>query len=274
MFRENDLPPVAESRPVDTDADIASVSANRSEDGDVSVTTSSNGRLLIRPTDDADNNNVSPAMPGRLLSRPTEQRVISGRGQVRAITRRNVRVTTDNAASAALSNLAYQRTPRPPSLPRPTGAPSRRVPTLPTIAGQSQPIRQGTASTRNPMTTNSRSSAPNTDSISQDSTAASRMRARNNREEQEGVGGRNIRERLRESRNRLDSLMNTFSSELDRGRTDIAAFQDQRERRRQEQLEEVRDLGRRLGQVASELRQLLEHRRQLRDDIEETISEL
>lgn len=68
--------------------------------------------------------------------------------------------------------------------------------------------------------------------------------------------------------------MTTFSSELDRGRNDIAAFQDQRERRRQEQLDEVRDLGRRLGQVATELRQLLDNRRQLRTDIEETISEL
>ncbi|CAL1526528.1 unnamed protein product [Lymnaea stagnalis] len=70
-----------------------------------------------------------------------------------------------------------------------------------------------------------------------------------------------IRDRLQESRSRLDNLMTSFSGELDRSRQEMAQFQQERERQRREQLEEVRELGQRLGQVASELRRLLEHRR-------------
>lgn len=77
-----------------------------------------------------------------------------------------------------------------------------------------------------------------------------------------------IRDRLRDSRDRLDSMMTAFASELERGRRDIADFQQERERRRQEQLQEVRDLGRRLGHVAQELRGLLERRRQMSNDSE------
>lgn len=72
-----------------------------------------------------------------------------------------------------------------------------------------------------------------------------------------------IRDHLQESRTRLDNIMTSFSGELDRGRQEIAEFQLERERRRQEQLEEVRELGQRLGQVASELRRLLEQRRHI-----------
>lgn len=61
----------------------------------------------------------------------------------------------------------------------------------------------------------------------------------------------------------MDNIMTSFSGELDRGRQEIAEFQLERERRRQEQLEEVRELGQRLGQVASELRRLLEQRRHI-----------
>ncbi|XP_012945564.1 solute carrier organic anion transporter family member 1C1 [Aplysia californica] len=57
--------------------------------------------------------------------------------------------------------------------------------------------------------------------------------------------------------------MSSFSGELDRSRQEMADFQQERERQRREQLEEVRELGQRLGQVASELRRLLEHRRHL-----------
>ncbi|KAH3828074.1 uncharacterized protein DDB_G0281497-like isoform X1 [Dreissena polymorpha] len=77
-----------------------------------------------------------------------------------------------------------------------------------------------------------------------------------------------IRERLNESRQRLDSLMTTFSSELNRGREDLTSFQVERERRRQEQMSEVRDLGRRLTQVANELRGLLTQRREIRAQID------
>lgn len=77
-----------------------------------------------------------------------------------------------------------------------------------------------------------------------------------------------IRERLMESRQRLDMLMNAFSTELDRGRQDLTEFQSEREIRRQEQMAEVRDLGRRLSQVATELRGLLSQRRQIRSQID------
>lgn len=77
-----------------------------------------------------------------------------------------------------------------------------------------------------------------------------------------------IRDRLNESRQRLDMLMNAFSTELDRGHNDLTAFQEERERRRQQQLAEVRDLGRRLGHVAQELRGLLSQRREIRSQID------
>lgn len=76
-----------------------------------------------------------------------------------------------------------------------------------------------------------------------------------------------IRDRLNESRQRLDLLMNAFSFELDRGRRDLTDFQEERERRRQEQLQEVHELGRRLGHVAQELRGLLNQRTQIRQQI-------
>ncbi|OWF56227.1 uncharacterized protein LOC110449832 [Mizuhopecten yessoensis] len=269
MFRENDIPQITDAVSSDPDAVPSNYIVR-----DVVETTSSNGRLLIRPTEET--NNVTSQ--GRLLSRSTEQRAPSGLGHTRSIARRNIRVaaSSDNATGS----LSTPRTPHPPSVPRPSGSQTRRGPTLPNIVGHSQPSRQPTTPARNNATSTSRNtisatrnSSSNTDNRPQGTTTASRLRARN-RVEQENPGNINIRERLRESRSRLDSLMTTFSSEVDRGRNDIAAFQDQRERRRQEQLDEVRDLGRRLGQVATELRQLLDTRRQLRDDIEETISEL
>lgn len=70
-----------------------------------------------------------------------------------------------------------------------------------------------------------------------------------------------FQDRLRDSRNRLEGLMTTFSSELERSRQEMADFQVERERQRREQLTEVRELGHRLGQVANELRYLLNHRR-------------
>lgn len=131
-------------------------------------------------------------------------------------------------------------TPRPPSTSRPQGQATRRLPTLPSIVNQS-PDRRSTQG----RTTVRRNTGTNT----------------------QNVGGHvSIRDRLRESRDRLDAMMTSFASELERGRRDIADFQHERERRRQEQLQEVRELGRRLGHVAQELRGLLERRRQMSSD--------
>lgn len=55
--------------------------------------------------------------------------------------------------------------------------------------------------------------------------------------------------------------MSSFAGEVDRNRQEMADFQQERERARREQLDEVRELGQRLGQVAGELRRLLENRR-------------
>lgn len=132
-------------------------------------------------------------------------------------------------------------TPRPPSTSRPQRQTTRRLQTLPSIVNQ-------TSERRVARGTNRRNTGTNTQNGSTQ------------------AGHVNIRDRLRDSRNRLDAMMTSFASELEAGRRDIADFQQERERRRQEQLQEVRELGRRLGYVAQELRGLLERRRQMSNE--------
>ena len=194
------------------------------------------------------------------------------------------------------------RTPRPPSVARPVGTNPRRRPTLPSIVGQlpnssARSVNNNTTSVTNTSATTSNtnsSSNTNTESRPRGHLLARRARVNQreppiNREstqlsqltqtETSTAGGEtdaefSVRDRLRDSRVRLDALMTTFSSELDRGRRELSEFQEQRELRRQEQLTEVRDLGRRLGGVATELRRLLEQRRQLRDALPDTSDHL
>lgn len=134
--------------------------------------------------------------------------------------------------SDAMMPLSSTHTPRPPTGPRTatSTASSRRLPRI-----------------INPPPTRRQHSEPQ---------AAYNPRPR---PAPENLG--EIRNRLQESRSRLDNLMTSFSGELDRSRQEMAEFHQERERQRREQLEEVRELGQRLGQVASELRRLLEHRR-------------
>ena len=65
--------------------------------------------------------------------------------------------------------------------------------------------------------------------------------------------------------------MDTFGSELEQHQQEVINIHAERERQRQEQLDEVRELGRRLGQVASELRRLLSQRRTIRDELNDLL---
>ncbi|GFO21800.1 tnf receptor-associated factor 2 [Plakobranchus ocellatus] len=156
----------------------------------------------------------------------------------------------ENSSPTSFSSLPHA--PRPPSAPRTAANSIRRLPRIvnpPTVRpqGAPQPIRRY----QPPETISLSMSMPGPRGRPTGGATAS------------GVSGSlgEIRERLQESRNRLDNLMTSFSGELERSRAQVSEFASQRERQRQDQLEEVRELGQRLGQVAAELRRLLEHRR-------------
>lgn len=193
---------------------------------------------------------------------------------------------TNSTASASpqqssASAITTPRTPHPPTTPRPSGQAVRRVPTLPSIINnnsQTPPAQEGRMLPLRSTTNENRidrSRATNTvpQPPQQPRTTTTVSRGVRTNPNPTNPGYTNVRQRLRESRERLDTLMTSFSTELERGRRGLTEFQETRERRRQEQLEEVRDLGRRLSYVATELRSLLDQRRQLRDDLEEISDE-
>ncbi|KAL5013203.1 hypothetical protein ScPMuIL_007473 [Solemya velum] len=159
---------------------------------------------------------------------------------------------------SSASTTSTPRTPRPPTgprptAPRPTGLLRRRRPTLPSIANP-PPQQNSTSETER----------QNSSSSSEDSSSDSTI---SNVSPRGGYG--TIESRLLQSRNRLNSLMVVFTAELERGRQEIADFQEEREQRRQAQLDEVRDLGQRLGQVATELRRLLTERNTIRNHLDD-----
>ncbi|KAK7102978.1 ras guanine nucleotide exchange factor Y-like [Littorina saxatilis] len=159
--------------------------------------------------------------------------------------------TTEEATPQATPT---PRQPRPPSAPRPANQATRR--NLPGLTTAARPPRgQSTG-----QSTGLRNSSPPPHVIRAPPTfnAATTPRTHTNH-----VAVNNFHDRLQESRDRLEGLMSNFSGELERSRQEMADFQLERERQRREQLTEVRELGRRLGQVASELRLLLNHRTQL-----------
>ncbi|WAR25775.1 hypothetical protein MAR_011479 [Mya arenaria] len=172
-------------------------------------------------------------------------------------------------------------TPRPPTTPRPAPASQtsgRRLPTLPSIVSADMARQNVLESPRDRNLDNNNNNNVSQSMYSSDyaTREAERRHVAERRHYVPDPVGRNlqtrsfgtIRERLNESRQRLDMLMSTFSSEIDRGRQNLSAFQQEREVRRQEQMSEVRDLGRRLTHVASELRGLLNQRRQIRQQID------
>ncbi|GFR77023.1 TNF receptor-associated factor 2 [Elysia marginata] len=190
-----------------------------------------------RPGTD-NNNNVEDGSAGSFVSNSSSSNnIAAGEG-------------SENLSPSPFSSLPHA--PRPPSAPRPAANSVRRLPRIvnpPAVraAGPSQPIR--------------RYQPPEAISLSMNMPGPRGRPSVVTRET--GVRGSlgEIRERLQESRSRLDNLMTSFSGELERSRAQVSEFASQRERQRQDQLEEVRELGQRLGQVAAELRRLLEHRR-------------
>lgn len=149
--------------------------------------------------------------------------------------------TVDESLEVAANSLSGRYTPRPPSTPR-TSSNVVNARRLPRIVNPPPARAPG-----------HRYQPPGI--LALHLTSGGRPRATENLGE--------IHDRLHDSRSRLDNLMTSFSGELDRNRQAMAEFQLERERHRQEQLEEVRELGQRLGQVASELRRLLEQRRHI-----------
>lgn len=177
--------------------------------------------------------------------------------------------STSASPQHSVSAMTTPRTPHPPTTPRPAGQTVRRVPTLPSIINNSSP--RAAQETRSHQQRSSATSERRPQPPQQLRTNGTMSRGVRTNTTNPGVS--NVRERLRESRERLDNLMTSFSNELERGRRGLTEFQETRERRRQEQLEEVRDLGRRLNYVATELRSLLDQRRQIREDLEEISDE-
>lgn len=175
-----------------------------------------------------------------------------------------------NETSDAASNTQFA--PRPPPGPRPNhpGRSPRRMPTLPSIINNSSNSNSSTNANSEQNGTQQTDINNNSDANVTTNERPPRHTvetARSQRQAGRPGGFSMIRDRLNESRQRLDLLMGAFSVELDRGRRDLTEFQQERERRRTEQLQEVRDLGRRLGHVAQELRGLLNQRSQIRQQI-------
>lgn len=194
-------------------------------------------RIVFSHTGTDNNNNVEDAAGFSGSDSSSITNVATGEG-------------IENLSPSPFSSLPHA--PRPPSAPRTTANSVRRLPRIinpPAVraAGPSQPIR--------------RYQPPEAISLSLNMPGPRGRPIAVSREP--GVHGSlgEIRERLQESRNRLDNLMTSFSGELERSRAQVSQIASLREQQRQDQLEEVRELGQRLGQVAAELRRLLEHRR-------------
>ena len=175
----------------------------------------------------------------------------------------NSSTETTNAGSG--TNYA----PRPPAGPRPNGRSPRRMPTLPSIVHNTNnnDTNNGTGEQNDNGQTDINNNSDESVTTTERPPRHTVETARAQRQYGRAHGFSMIRDRLNESRQRLDMLMGAFSVELDRGRRDLTEFQEERERRRQEQLQEVQELGRRLGHVAQELRGLLNQRSQIRQQI-------
>lgn len=182
-----------------------------------------------------------------------------------AVTSQPSNITTDENENPSTDQTTTEtiHVPRPPPNPRPVAHTPRRLPTLPNMLTTRNIEPLNTDNNNNVSSTESTSTTENNQSPRTFTITAVR------RPHQRSFG--TIRDRLNESRQRLDMLMSVFSTELDRGRQDLTSFQEERERRRQEQLAEVQNLGRRLTQVAQELRGLLSQRRQIRGQMDTLI---
>ncbi|XP_050413182.1 uncharacterized protein LOC126827728 [Patella vulgata] len=143
------------------------------------------------------------------------------------------------------------RAPVPPRTPRPNPLARRRFPTLPSLINHVPPSVPPASTSGSGLLTRRRAS--------QNLTPAT-LRPTN---ETGGRGLTTVRDRLVESRNRLEGLVSTYSDDADQ-HVEVPPLvydlQLEQGNLRRQQLQEVQELGRRLGQVAAELRQLLDHR--------------
>lgn len=214
-------------------------------------------------------NNTATGLPnGRLTSRA---RIRNGGNEsnVRPAANQVTSGGNDNSNSTEQTSTETIHTPHPPTSGRPAPPMIRRLPTLPGLVSVNSATRPSESQTESSIDSNNNVSqtTPRSEQTldSPRRYPAHEMYAR--RPGQQRSFGM-IRERLMESRQRLDTLMTAFSSELDRGRQDLTDFQTERELRRQEQMAEIRDLGRRLSHVATELRGLLSQRRVIQSQID------
>ncbi|XP_041347536.1 uncharacterized protein LOC121367435 [Gigantopelta aegis] len=170
--------------------------------------------------------------------------------------------SVDTSVGADRRSPAPSTTPRPPTNPRPAGLVTRhRMTSLPAL-------RRPARSRVNLTNTSDAATSGSSEVRPAESTAPELLRER---VDQVDNNLTNIRSRLQESHSHLDALMDTFGSELEQHQQEVISIHVERERQRQEQLDEVRELGRRLGQVASELRRLLSQRRTIRDELNDLL---
>lgn len=217
-----------------------------------------NGTVENQPANATSNGNAASITPRSRAPFNRANLVVSG----------NINASANVTEQTTIEEL---HVPHPPMTPRPTAHTPRRLPTLPNLISMNNNNTNNSDTITeilNPTTdSNNNVSGIDVTPESVDTPRRFVMEATIRRSNQPRSFGM-IRERLNESRQRLDMLMSVFSTELDRGRHDLVSFQQERERRRQEQLAEVRELGHRLSQVASELRGLLSQRREIRTQMD------
>lgn len=214
--------------------------------------------------------NSSTGLPNGRLTTRARIRNGGNDSSTRATSNQTVSTRDENSDPTEHTTTEPIREPHPPPTSRPT-VHVRRLPTLPGLVGVNSVSRVSESQNDSNIDTNNNVSQTTPRSEhSQDTPRVFGTTEPYVRRSSQRTFGM-IRERLNQSRQRLDTLMNAFSSELDRGRQDLTDFQTEREIRRQEQMAEVRDLGRRLTQVAAELRGLLSQRRQIGRQIDNLV---
>ena len=281
-----DLPQVTSttmSRPTSTSVRAARASMNTSSQTNTRIPVSAAGTSTNNEGRQTTATNTSTRSRTRSRQRHSNSRTSNSQHRRSTVTATGLnrltsraRIQNDGTVSsnetANADNTDLQFSPRPPPVPRPNGRTPRRMPTLPSIVNNANSNNPVPNSENSEQTITQENRDINNNSGESVTPLERPMRftvetARAHRQAGRPGGFGMIRDRLNESRQRLDLLMNAFSFELDRGRRDLTDFQEERERRRQEQLQEVHELGRRLGHVAQELRGLLNQRTQIRQQI-------
>ena len=260
------------SNPPTARTSIASQRANGPHNG---TSTTTRSRTRSRTRNASPQRRVTTSTTGLLLNgRLTSRARIRNGGNAassnaRATSNQSSTETNENTDPATQTTSEGIHIPHPPTSSRSTAAPTtRRLPTLPSLVTMNNVSRSTDAQIIPSIDSNNNISqtTPRGEQVTESPGRHPPQELSSRRPGQRSFGM--IRERLMASRQRLDTLMGAFSTELDRGRQDLNDFQAERESRRQEQMAEVRDLGRRLSQVATELQGLLSQRRQIQTQID------